>query len=109
MSDPGDESATTAAERTALSWERTGIALAATGALVLHLAPVSRTHDVVGVLLLALATAVVLVVGPSRYRGVDPGAGATAPVRWGALAVTAVVCLTAVGVGVHAVGVAVGG
>lgn len=88
-----------ALERTALAWERTGIGVAATGALLLHVRQESPALIALGSLLIAAAVAMVLFVAPARYRSArrDVRASATV-VRPGQLLVTALV-VAGVGVG----------
>lgn len=57
-----------ALERTALGWERTGIGLAAVGALLLHLREESAGMLVLGGVLIAAAVLVVVGAAPARYR-----------------------------------------
>jgi uncharacterized membrane protein YidH (DUF202 family) len=57
-----------ALERTALSWERTGIGVAAVGALLLHLRDESFGLLALGILLILTAIAIVLVLAPTRYH-----------------------------------------
>jgi len=58
------------AERTALAWQRTGLALLSVGAVLLHVkgAGTGRLSLVVGLLDLAAGAVVGAVVAPVRYR-----------------------------------------
>lgn len=56
-------------ERTALAWERTGIGIAAIGALLLHAgADPTALRAATGGILLVVAAVVALVVAPGRFR-----------------------------------------
>lgn len=67
-----------ALERTALAWERTALALGAVGLLLVKVVDGGRATQAAGLVLVAMAAAVVLVMVPLGYlracARVDPGA-----------------------------------
>ncbi len=88
-----------ALERTALSWERTGIGVAAAGALLLHLREESLGFLVLGSVLILAALAIVLVLAPLRYHAAreDVIASDSVVQPWALLALSLVVALVALG------------
>lgn len=94
-----------AAERTALSWERTGFGLVAVGALIVRDARSSGavTHLALGVAVMAMGATTSVVVAPRRYRGIvaavrtghTPASGRTT--RLLAAALVAVAAMSAAG------------
>lgn len=70
--------AVAALERTALAWERTAVSLGAVGLLLVKVVDGGRATQAAGLVLVAMATTVVLVMVPSGYlrarARVDPGA-----------------------------------
>lgn len=78
------------AERTALSWQRTGLAAVAVGALAAR-----TTAPVAGVVLLLAGVLAAGVVAPVRYARIRAG---TAPAPGLLLATTALVVVTLVGI-----------
>lgn len=80
-----------ALERTDLAWERTGIGVAAIGALLLHTgADPTAVRAATGGVLLAVAALMTLVVAPARYRRARISAATgTTPVQPALIAATA--------------------
>lgn len=71
MTDDAPLDATTAAERTSLAWQRTGLAIIVTGALLVHaLAGGGVLRVIPGVVLVATGVVVAAFVGPLRYRAI---------------------------------------
>ena len=68
-----------ALERTALAWERTAVSLAAVGLLLLKVADGGRVTQAAGLVLVAMAATVVLVVVPLGYRRARARVDAAAP------------------------------
>jgi uncharacterized membrane protein YidH (DUF202 family) len=101
-----------ALERTALSWERTAVGLAALGAVLLKIGGVGPVVRSVGLLLVAAAVVLVLVVIPVGYRrahaqvvAAGPRPGLREPdalLRLGLVTTAAVVSLAALGAIVEA-------
>ena len=60
--------AVAALERTALAWERTAVSLGAVGLLLLKVVDGGRATEAAGLLLVAMAASVVLVMVPLGYR-----------------------------------------
>ncbi|MEZ5096537.1 MAG: DUF202 domain-containing protein [Nocardioides sp.] len=88
-----------ALERTALSWERTGIGVAAVGALVLHLRQESGPMLALGVLLITAAIVIVLVLAPARYRAARADVLGTRSVVQPWILLTLALLVAGVGVG----------
>lgn len=88
-----------ALERTALSWERTGIGVAAAGALLLHLREESLGLLVLGGVLILTALVIVLVLAPLRYHAArtDVLASESVVQPWALLAVSLVVATVGLG------------
>ena len=88
-----------ALERTALSWERTGIGVAAAGALLLHLRDESTGLLVLGGVLILTAIAIVLVLAPLRYRAArdDVLASESVVQQWALLSLSLIVAVVGVG------------
>lgn len=88
-----------AAERTALSWERTGFGLVGIGALLAHASQqdTSRTQLGLGVLVLAAGAACSVIGAPARYRAVIVAvrAGHSPVSRRGPFLLALTVCLVA--------------
>ncbi|MQA13982.1 MAG: DUF202 domain-containing protein [Pseudonocardiaceae bacterium] len=63
--------ATTAAERTSLAWQRTGLAMVVTGALLVHTqVGAGALRPLSGVVLVAAGVVAAALVAPLRYRTV---------------------------------------
>lgn len=60
--------AVAALERTALAWERTAVSLGAVGLLLLKVVDGGRATEAAGLVLVAMAASVVLVMVPLGYR-----------------------------------------
>ncbi len=88
-----------ALERTALAWERTGLGVAAAGALLLHLRDESVGFLVLGVVLILAALAIVLVLAPLRYHAarVDVLTSDSVVQPWALLSLSLVVALVGLG------------
>ncbi len=88
-----------ALERTALSWERTGIGVAAAGALLLHLRDESVGFLVLGCVLILTALAIVLVLAPLRYHAArdDVLTSESVVQPWALLSLSLVVALVGLG------------
>lgn len=88
-----------ALERTALSWERTAVSLGAVGLLLLKVTDGGRATQAAGLVLVAMALSVVLVMVPLGYRRTrarvdpaDPGQPFVHHDRWRARVLFATAC-----------------